>query len=187
MWTSTVRSVISTDGPQTRSKRRSREKTLPGRSSRHSSNRNSVGLRWTSREPRRTLRVWRSSCTSPRVRGWRAIANRLRRNKARTRAVSSGIERGRTTKSSAPAENPRKRKNSSPRAESMMIWQHSCSFLGAQSDTNFEAGYARQHPIENDKIGRRVGELSYGFVPTVNGGEISGRCAGVKVGHFALS
>jgi hypothetical protein len=44
-----------------------------------------------------------------------------RRNKARTRAISSGIEKGLTTKSSAPAEKLRRRRDSSPRAESMMI------------------------------------------------------------------
>jgi hypothetical protein len=32
-------------------------KDAPGRSSKHSSSRNSVGLGWTSRKPRRTLRV----------------------------------------------------------------------------------------------------------------------------------
>jgi hypothetical protein len=39
-------------------------------------------------------------------------------------------------------------------------WQHSCRLLRAQSDTNFGARHAGQHPIENDEIGRRVGELA---------------------------
>jgi hypothetical protein len=47
-------------------------------------------------------------------------------------------------------------------------WQHSCRFLRPQPETNFGARYAGQHPIENDKIGRRVGELSYGFVAAID-------------------
>ena len=96
------------------------------------------------------------------------MANRLRRNKARTRAISSRIEKGLTTKSSAPAQKPRRRKTSSPAPRSMIIVEHSCRVLRAQPGTNFGARHAERHPIENDKIGRRAGELSCGFVAAID-------------------
>ena len=33
-----------------------------------------------------------------------------------------------------------------------------------QSGADFDPGYARQHPIENDEIGRRLGESQFGVV-----------------------
>jgi hypothetical protein len=50
----------------------------------------------------------------------------------------------------------------------MIIGEHSCRVLRAQPGTNFGARHAGRHPIENDKIGRRVGELSQGFLAAID-------------------
>ena len=83
--------------PHTRSSSCARDKTRSGFSSRHSSNRKSVGPRRTSREPRHTRRVGRSRSRSPAVRRSAIRSGRVRRSSARTRAINSGTENGLTT------------------------------------------------------------------------------------------
>src|SRR6516162_5529622 len=74
----------------------SRENTLPGRSIRNSSRRNSVGPRSTGRLERDTRFFSRSSSRSPIISTVATRSGLARRNRARIRASNSGTENGLT-------------------------------------------------------------------------------------------